>query len=257
MDPLPRRRDRLRRAKSYPYVLPAHSYLLTDHGHEEVSAAAPIPDLADRWPVLAVGSNQSPDRLTHKLAGLCYTPIPVIRVQVVDFDVVYSAHFSRYGAIPATLQRSLGTMVAVFVIWLLPHQLARLHETEAIGINYDFGRLDGIAVHMDGGGQLGHVFAYLSRRGSLIDDGAPVSLASIPARGRCWPAMDQSRILARARDRLAPGRDLDRFIDETILNPALRQRRTDALAASGRPLTDMGFSPWPFEPSAAAARMMW
>ncbi len=242
MDPLPDRRDRLRRAKSYPYAIPDHSFLLTDRGYEAVTDADPLPDLGDRWPVLAVGSNQSPDRLADKLAGLCDSPLPVIRARVVDFDVTYSAHFSRYGAIPATLQQSPGTTVSVFVAWLLSHQLARLHETEAIGINYDFGRLDGIAVHMGGLDAPDHLFAYVSRRGSLTDGGAPVSLASIPAHGRRWPAKDQMGMLTRARDRLAPGQDLDRFIDETILDPALRQTRTDALAADGRPLAGNVFS---------------
>lgn len=230
-------------AKSYPYRIPARSYVLADGGYEELPEGGPLPDLSGRQPVLACGSNQSPERLARKLAGFIDGQIPVIRAGVAGFDAVYSAHFSRRGPIPATLQLAPGTTVRLFVNWLTPAQQRRLHETEAVGRNYDFGRLDGIQVRMDGGGVLTHAFAYVSRHGCLISDHAPVALAAVPADGRRWPALTEEQVLVLARDRLAPDRPLDDFIRETISEEKTRLARTGTLKSQGRPFSYGGFTP--------------
>ena len=51
-----------------------------------------------------------------------------------DFDVVYSAHVSPYGAVPATLIESPGTTAPVFVLHPTPEQHALLTASEP---NYD------------------------------------------------------------------------------------------------------------------------
>ncbi len=236
-------RDPLRRAKSYPFRIPARSYILADGGYEELPEGGPLPDLSGRQPVLACGSNQSPERLARKFAGFGDEPIPVIRARVTGFDAVYSAHFSTSGAIPATLRQAPGATASLFVNWLTPPQQERLHETEAVGRNYDFGRLDGIEVRMDGGGVLACAFAYISRHGCLISDDAPVALAAVPATGRRWPALTEEQVLALARDRLAPGRPLDVFIHETIAEEQIRLARTDTLKSESRPFAYGAFTP--------------
>ena len=235
--------DPLRWAKSYPYQIPARSYVLADGGYEELPEGGPLPDLCGRQPVLACGSNQSPERLAHKLAGFIDGPVPVIRARVTGFDSVYSVHFSTSGSIPATLHQAPGATASLFVNWLTPAQQQRLHETEAVGRNYDFGRLDGIQVRMDGGGVLTHAFAYVGRHGCLINDDAPVALAAVPATGRRWPALTEEQVLALARDRLAPDRPLDDFIRETISEEKTRLARTDTLKREGRPFSYGGFTP--------------
>ncbi len=236
-------RDLLGRAKSYPFRIPGCSYLLVDGGYEELPEDGPLPDLSARQPVLACGSNQSPERLARKFAGFIDGPVPVIRAGVTDFDSVYSVHFSRNGSIPATYQQAPGATASLFVNWLTPAQQQRLHETEAVGRNYDFGRLDGIQVRMDGGGVLTHAFAYVGRHGCLINDDAPVALAAVPATGRRWPALTEEQVLTLARDRLAPDRPLDDFIRETISEEKTRLARTDTLKSEGRPFSYGGFTP--------------
>jgi len=233
--------DPLRRAKAYPYRIPARSYVLADGGCEELPEGGPLPDLSGRRPVLACGSNQSPERLARKLAGT--GPVPVIRAGVANFDSVYSAHFSRRGPIPATLQPAPGTTVHLFVNWLTPAQLRRMHTTEAVGRNYDFGRLDGIEATMEGGGVLVSAFAYVSRHGCLTRDGAPVALAAVAATGRTWSALTEEEILAVARDRLAPDRTLDDFIRQTIAEEDTRLARTKTLGRDARPFADGAFTP--------------
>ncbi len=231
----------LERAKTYPYRIPDNSYLLVGGSCQELPRGTPLPDLSGRRPVLACGSNQSPDQLARKFAGWDGDAILVTRAWLEGFDVVYSAHFSSYGAIPATLQRSPGTTVGLSVTWLTPIQLRRMHETEAVGMNYDFGHLEDIALTLVDGDMLDGAFAYVSRRGCLTADGAPIALAAMEAVGRSWPSLNQEQVQARARDQLAPDRPLDRFIAENIDDVDVRRTRTETLSADGHPFAGDGF----------------
>ena len=112
--------ESFRRAISYPYYVPARSYVIAGACHEELAICAPIPDLSGRRPVLAVGSNQSPEQLIRKFGDANLGTIPVIRATLTDFDIVYSPHVSAYGSIPTTLRHSPGTRVTLFVNWLTP-----------------------------------------------------------------------------------------------------------------------------------------
>jgi hypothetical protein len=231
----------LHRAKAYPYRIPDYSYLLVDGSCQALPRGAPLPDLSGRRPVLACGSNQSPEQLGRKFGGGDGDAILVTRAWLEGFDVVYSAHFSSYGAIPATLQRAPGTTVGLSITWLTPTQLRRMHETESVGLNYDFGHLDDIALTLVDGDLLDGAFAYVSRRGCLTIDGTPVSLAAMEAVGRSWPALHQEQMQAWARDRLAPDRPLDRFIADNIDDMDIRRTRIETLSAGGRPFAYDGF----------------
>ena len=97
------REDRLARAKGYPYEVPKASYLLFE-GRTVTERGHTVNDMAKRKPVLAYGSNAAPGQLMRKFAKTLKTEmIPVFKVILPGFDVVYSARFSRYGAIPAAL----------------------------------------------------------------------------------------------------------------------------------------------------------
>ena len=76
-------------------------------------------------PVIAHGSNRSPDQLRRKfdyLSGAA-SEIPVTRARLRDHDVVYSAHVTQYGSMAANLQYLPGVEVEIFVTWLTPPQL--------------------------------------------------------------------------------------------------------------------------------------
>lgn len=225
--------DPVRHALSYPFEIPTRSYIVAGDGFEELKDSAPPPDVSGRRPVLALGSNQSPLQLTRKFKDLDLGPIPVIRARLKDFDVVYSAHVAAYGSIPATLHHCPGAQVTVFVNWLDPAQEARMHETEVAIGNYHFGRLDAITLAMEVGDDLASAYVYVSRRGALMHNGAPVALAAMEAENRVWPSLGQQEIQARVRDRLAPGAALDAFIETAITDASIRKARTDALARAG------------------------
>jgi hypothetical protein len=254
------RAGRVARAKAYPFAIPGRSYLYVNgDSHELVAHGAcpvadgtldhadgprPVPDhLADagieagpgiegRTPVIASGSNQSPDQLRRKFGALPGdVVIPVSRCRLAEFDAIYSAHFSRYGSIAATLQHSPGTTVTLMVTWLTPDQLGHMHDTEARGENYAYVRLDGLVLMLDGGMILEVAYAYASLHGCLTRAGRPVALREVAAEGRAFDALDQTAIQAHARDRLAPGDGLDEFILANIEDRQLRRDRTARLRA--------------------------
>ena len=132
--------------------------------------------------------------------------------------------------------------MTLFVTWLDAAQEARMHETEVATGNYDFGRLDGIALRLDIGGDLASAFVYVSRRGALARDGAPVALAAVGAENRVWPSLGQPEIQAHVRDRLAPGRPLDAFIRAAVDDSAVRRARAEALTADSLAFEHRGFA---------------
>ena len=97
--------DVVERAMRYPYAVPARAF--AQLGHRTLSPEDVDIDLDERAPLLAYGSNGSPEVLGRKLA-LSGDPVLVEPAWLDDFDVVYSAHISPYGAVPATLARLAG-----------------------------------------------------------------------------------------------------------------------------------------------------
>jgi hypothetical protein len=184
----------LERALTYPYSTPECSYLYRDEEAMELPANGP--DLTDRTPLLSYGANSAPAALARKLAPLPGVGMPVLRAEVAGFDVVYSAHVSPYGAVPATLYECPGTTAPVFVIYPTQEQRELLTASEP---NYDLVEIDGLA-------------AYRSKHGCLSLDGAPVALAAVHSRGRTLPELDEPAILERVRAHMAPDVDLETFV---------------------------------------------
>lgn len=198
----------LARARGYPYAIPDLSY----HWHGGKVHAFDPAKTEGRTPVLAVGSNQSPEQLTRKFGHIDDWEIPVQRCHLAGFDVVYSAHIARYGSVPAMLQAAPGTTVTLFVNWLDDTQLAAMHETELSHGNYHYGRLDGVKVNLEGGATLASVHGYFSRRGHVLHEGEGIALAMVPARNRNRPARDTAQMLAHVHNRIGPDHGLDDFI---------------------------------------------
>ncbi len=237
----------LRRAKAYPFTIPSRSYVVAAGAHEELGPDAAAPDISGRRPVLAVGSNQSPEQLSQKFSESGWAPIPVIRARLKDFDIVYSPHVASYGSIPATLAHSPGTTVSLFVNWLTPEQEERMHETEVSAGNYHFGKLDGIELDLDpdldSGPALTSAFVYISRRGAFLRDGVPVALRAIHAENRRWPALHQEEIQRHARDRCSPDQPLDAFILAAVENASVRKERTEAMMSESAAFDYSDFTP--------------
>ena len=260
--PSGRAADVLRRAKDYPYDLRSSCYALACGGVLPLArvSLSSVLDCEVRdggavrtvraWArrraldtgalergavelLLAYGSNASVAGLSRKLAAdLHQSVIPVARACLADFDVVYSAHLTSYGAVPATLQHSPGARTTVHVLVAGPDHCRVLRATEP---NYVFAELDDVDLRLERGPGLSRISAVVSRHGALCLDGTEIGLAAVDTRNRRFPVMTQTEVLAAVRDRTAPGADLDEFIVENVRRPATARRRTAELGEDARP----------------------
>lgn len=200
----------LKRALDYPYAVPDGSYLYREgQAHEPPVGGF---DLSDRTPLISYGANSAPKALGRKLAALPGLEMPVARAELQDFDVVYSAHVSPYGAVPATLLESPGVRTPIFVIHPTPEQRALLTATEP---NYDLVEVNGTA-------------AYRSKHGCLHLDGSPVALAAVRSQGRTLPELDEQGVLERVRAAIAPDLELPEFVRACVERGGIRPLRIDA-----------------------------
>ena len=193
-------------ALGYPWPRPPSSFLLDGEDVEHLDAWDPGA-AGGRWPLLAFGSNGSPETLARKFAHLPADErrLPVLAGDLHDFDVGAAGHPTAYGSFPATLFASPGTALRAAVLWVTPAQLTALTWTE---VSYRLGRLDGVRFEPDvtGAPDVTHVLAYASRWGLLELDGATAALAALPARARAVPAFTQEDLLDRlARETIGAG----------------------------------------------------
>ncbi len=233
-------------AKGYPYCRPAACYLFN------AGEARPLPDsvarpglFAARTPVVAHGSNRSPRQLARKFGETA--EIPVSRAWLSDYDVVYSAHMTRYGAIAANLCHAPGTRVEVWITWLDEAQLLRMHETELGAEIYRYGYLSQVSIALDSGPAeaIDRAGVYLSRNGYLALDGAPIGLAAVPAEGRPHASLHQVEALALVRDRHRPKRPLEAMVLAKIREPARRRALIEEMRAQALPPDAPHFSSVP------------
>lgn len=183
---------------------------------------------------MAVGSNRAPEQLRRKFGDTATVPVTVARLR--DHDVVYSAHMASYGSIPATLAESPGTTVTISLTWLSPAQLQRMHETEAVGVNYDFG--EATTLQLDRGAErpILPIGCYLGRRGALALDGAPVALAEVDASGRRFSAVPQPEMVARVHSSFGGRRTFETWLESLIENRDARSRLTETLEHHAHPI---------------------
>ncbi|HUT51647.1 MAG TPA: hypothetical protein VM325_20150 [Alphaproteobacteria bacterium] len=215
---------RIAHAKAYPFAVLDHSFMLM-HGK-----VTPLPagdsHRAGRTPVIATGSNRSYQQLKRKF-GNDSEGVPTERAWLADFDVVYAAHITRYGSIPATLQHVAGMRVQLAVNWLTERQLAAMHATEG---NYDFVALEKISLETEAGPALGEAHVYVARNGHLTNEGAPIGMREAAAEGRPHTAMNQHEAQSLVHARLGEDADLDGFIRRNIEDESVRRARAKRLA---------------------------
>lgn len=222
------RNDVVERALGYPYGPPPEPFVQL--GHQTLDPSEFEIDRDERTPVLAYGSNAAPKVLSRKLA-LSDQPVLVVPARLSGFDVVYSAHISPYGAIPATLQRSPGTEVRVHVIYMTPAQIGVISATEP---NYEPELLEEIECRLEDGVELSEVSAYISRHGCLLVDGSELALAAVKASGRTLAAIAEPEAMELVRSSLCPEADLETFVLSNVTDPNLSQARSAQLPS--RPL---------------------
>ena len=217
------RNDVVARAMGYPYLAPRQPF--AQLGHRTLDPSEVDIDREERTPVLAYGSNAAPQVLSRKLA-LSDQPVLVVPARVAGFDVVYSAHISPYGAIPATLQRSPGTEVQVHVIYMTSAQIGVISATEP---NYVPTLLEEIDCRLEDDGDLNEVSAYISRHGCLLVDGSEVALSAVQATGRRFTELSEPQVLEYVRELACPSESLETFVLANVTDPDLAGTRTALL----------------------------
>ena len=266
-------------AKRYPFPRPGHSFLFVDgdtlpllsldEALEDAAVAVEgrsvpagelfrrrgigaVAPLSRRTPVLAYGANAAPERLRLKYAPLAPAVFPVVQAKLHGFDIVHAAHVSSYGAVPATIEASPGTVCDIAVTWLDERQLARMHETELRRRTYRFGLLRGIRLEPVLLPAAGAVSSYVGRHGHIIapagasegaPEGAPVALAAIGAVGRRFRALSQSDVQRAIQAMLGAPGPLDAFIHAAVADDAVRRERTERLREQARPFSYADFLP--------------
>ncbi len=234
----------LRLAKGYPYSAPSGSYFFGAGEARPLAAGTRDGQLfQDRVPVIAHGSNRAPEQLARKFGNS--SEIPVSRARLHDYDVVYSAHMSRYGAIAATLQHTPGVEVEVFVTWLTGVQLTRMHETELGAEIYGYGEMRGIRLVLEAGPaeRIEQAGIYLSGHGCLSFGGGPIGLGAVTASGRRYRSLEQAEALALVQAQLRPAESLDAMILSAIRQPAARHSLIGDLRAHAVPPEAPHFQP--------------
>lgn len=227
--------DPVVRAETYPYLIPDTAYLF-ENGRwapAEIDAAM----VAGRVPVIATGSNRSPEQLARKYADFDAVTIPVERGWLSGFDVVYAAHITGYGSIAANLHPVPDMAVEVSVTWLAEDQLPRMHATEGLGAHYDYCRLRDIDLALECSGALTEAFVYVYRHGSLAVGGAPVGLSAIASRARAHAAWPQPEAIDHVWQRLGHPGPRGNFILETIASLSLRRQQEAVLQQDALPFT--------------------
>ena len=214
---------------AYPYFAPPEPFVQL--GRRTLDPDDFEEDWSERLAILAYGSNAAPAALGHKLA-ISTEPVLVLPALLHGFDVVYSAHISPYGAVPATLQRSPGTTARVHVAHMTSEQIVLVSATEP---NYELAMLDAVDCRLEDRETITVLPAFVSRHGCLLIDGGEVALTAIDASGRRFAELSEPESLEHVRATTAPGESIEDFVLGNVTDPALAQARSAQL--SRRPLS--------------------
>ena len=217
----------LDRALNYPYAPIEADFLFTSGSIIELEDDS---FLNNRKAVLAVGSNRSPQQLLRKFGK--NETIPVTKAKLRNYDVFYSAHIASYGSIPAVLGRSEGTLVDVSITWLLPHQLQRMNETEALGKSYDYGESSSLQLDLGNDRSAESIGCYLGRNGCANFEGSPIVLKEVNALDRKFVSADQKTILKHFYDLNCESESFEQWLVKIIKDHNFRAQVSKGMASS-------------------------
>lgn len=228
----------LQRALDYPYDAPADAYLI-QNGH--CLALPQTYDFTGRTPVLSVGSNRAPVQLNRKFgdrAELAVTP-----VTVHDCDVVHVANLAPYGAVPCSAFPCPGTSVDLNIAWLTPAQLKIMHQTESLGVAYDWVEWDLSVIEHRFPAPLDRLFGYAALTGAMSVAGkGPFGLARIPAKNRQFALKSQHQMQEMIYHRFCDDGDcLEDWIRKLQTDEMLRADVSAAIQQDG---LDPDDPPW-------------
>lgn len=229
-------------ADLYPYDAPASSYII-DKGYVRLIDKNQLPDLTGKTAVLSIGSNRAPQQLLRKFGS--EAEVIVTQAVLKDCDVVHSACFSYYGAVPCTAYPCKGTDIALNVVWLTDAQLQIMHDTEAVGIAYDYCQWDEGHIVIDVTDPPEAVFGYATRLGYFANPkGLPFALSSLPAHNRQFDDLSQQQARQWLRAHLPAelqSEDEANFMTKIVADKPFRLAVNEALKAQAQ---QMPQGPW-------------
>lgn len=164
----------------------SNTYITFDDGAsfglDEYLEQLGLPTMAERIPLVAVGSNSSPLALKSKVKryGRVNTSqvIPVLTAKMTNLGLGYSAHLVSGGYVPAAPFRAPGEVASVTVSFLTRDQLRAIDATEP---TYDRKALssDTYPLRLENGTVLDVSYLYVSMFGVLEGaTGSPISLGT-------------------------------------------------------------------------------
>lgn len=193
----------------------------------------------ERFAVLAVGSNASPEQLARKFAD-SRDVIPTVRARLVDHSVVFAGHIAGYGSIPATLHHTPGAVVQLWVNFLTAQQLEKMDATETLGKHYAFAGLKGIDLTLENDTRLFNAAAYIAIQGVIAGplatssayaegevtggDGA-LALRAITHERTALARASQADVMEHVRARIAPDLTFEEFVLSQVRDRQVRLRR--------------------------------
>lgn len=235
------------RADDYPYEAPQTGYVITG-GKYRPTAPDEVPDLAGRVALLSVGSNRSPQQLLRKFGQEAV--LPVTTALLKNCDIIHSACFSYYGAVPCSAIPCEGTDIMLNAVWVTPEQLQIMHDTEAVGIAYDYCRWNEGSVEIIGAPQPEAVYGYATRLGYVADAaGHPYALSYLQAERRHFTALSQAQARTKLYEMLPANLSADdeaAFMARLTSDKSYRLAVNEALAAQGTAITK---GPWQIIPA--------
>jgi hypothetical protein len=206
---------------------PAESILAVGSALFRVARFSPSEDLV---PILASGSNASPEQLLRKFPNQPRQgAIIVLRGWVQNAAPVYAAHYSRYGSVSTTFAPAPGAVAQVFCVFLPKENLHAMHRSEGLGKNYGFYVSERPVFSLAPRGEKIRVFTYLSLRGALAHGGAYVQPKANIARGFDALPLSQKDAQLLVQSKLASSAPIESFILENIESQKTREARIETL----------------------------
>ncbi|MGC6537585.1 MAG: hypothetical protein ACON44_09530 [Candidatus Puniceispirillaceae bacterium] len=235
------------RASHYPYQAPETAFVI-DAGQCRPLGEADYEALSDRTALLSVGSNRAPAQLLRKFGNEAVLYVTPARLH--DCDIIHSACFSYYGAVPCSAYPVKGTSIMLNAVWLTPAQLAIMHDTEAVGTAYDFCGWHKDVVKLDAPIQPQRIYGYATRLGTFCDEAHhPFALSALSAKGRRLTALSQLQARQLLYQRLPAElqrANLDAFMSQLLADKIFRREVNQHLAMSAMPIPD---GPWDILPA--------
>ena len=226
------------RALGYPYEAPEGSFLISGGYCTELPSAY---EFADRVAVLSVGSNRAPAQLYRKFGK--EAEIPVTAVNIHGCDIVHVANLAPYGAVPCSAFPSEGAITPLNIAWLDEAQLAIMHQTESLGVAYEFVEWDCHFVEHLHPQPIARLFGYASLKGALkVDDDAPYALDAIATQNRQLKSCSQEQALSHVfRACKGDCKDFDQWLDRCQQEHDFRQQVADII---GKTAIKASRPPW-------------